>query len=163
MPNICHELIIGAPAEKIYSAITSQDGLSSWWTPGAEARAERGSIVRFAFGPDYFKEMKIEVLKPFSEVIWTCTSGAKEWIGTIISFRLQTVDRGSLLHLHPEMKGQADQWRGENGAVLVFHHDNWKHYTPMFAECNYTWALFLRSLKSLCETGTGRPWPYQHQ
>lgn len=26
MPNIHHELLIGAPAEKIYNAITSQEG-----------------------------------------------------------------------------------------------------------------------------------------
>lgn len=40
---------------------------------------------------------------------------------------------------------------------LVFHHDDWKDYTPMFAECSYTWGQFLRSLNLFCETGKGRP------
>ena len=38
-----------------------------------------------------------------------------------------------------------------------------QEYTNMYAECNYTWGQFLRSLKLLCETGKGRPYPYQHR
>jgi hypothetical protein len=61
------------------------------------------------------------------------------------------------------MSGQLQQQRDINkGTLLIFHHDDWKAYTPMFAECSYTWGQFLRSLKLLCETGKGRPWPKQH-
>ncbi len=99
MPNIRHELIIAASAEKIYDTITNQEGLSAWWTPETKARAESDSIARFAFGPNYFKEMKIVDLKPFKQVKWTCMTGADEWIGTTISFELKPGNKGSLLEV----------------------------------------------------------------
>jgi uncharacterized protein YndB with AHSA1/START domain len=163
MPNIHHALLIGVPVEKVYSAITSQEGLSAWWTPGTKTKAELNSIARFPFGADYFKEMKITELKPFELVKWNCIKGADEWIGTNISFKLLPGDKETLLNSHPEMRGQAEQQQNDKGTLLIFHHDDWKEYTLMFAECSYTWGQFLRSLKLLCETGKGRPWPNQHR
>lgn len=32
MPDIQNVVLIGAPVEKVYNAITTQKGLSSWWT-----------------------------------------------------------------------------------------------------------------------------------
>lgn len=164
MPNIRHELIIAAPAEKIYNALTNQEGLSAWWTPNTNAQPEPGSIARFPFGSGYFKEMKIIALEPSRRVDWLCITGADEWVGTAISFQLYAGDKNALLDAHPEAQGQVEQNMNKGEAtLLVFHHDNWKAYTPMFAECNYTWARFLNSLKQYCETGKGRPWPNQHR
>ena len=164
MPNIHHQLLIGATVEKVYSAMVTREGLSAWWTPDVKAEPEIGGIARFPFGPVYFKEMKITVLKPHDEVKWICIKGAGEWIGTTISFVLHPFHKEIFSHAHPEMNGQAEQQHNIiNATLLVFHHDNWKGYTPMFAECNYTWGQFLRSLKLLCETGKGRPWPNQHR
>jgi uncharacterized protein YndB with AHSA1/START domain len=164
MPNIRHEVLIGAPAEEVYDAITSQQGLAGWWTPDTKARTERDSIARFAFGPDYFKEMKVTELTASEEVKWICIAGADEWRGTTISFKLQPGDRQALLSSHPEAKDQIQQQGNlDKGTLLILSHDNWREYTPMFAECNYTWGQFLRSLKLLCETGKGRPWPQQHR
>lgn len=164
MKSIRHTLLIGAPAEKIYSAITTQEGLAGWWTPETKAKAELNNVARFGFGPDYFKEMKITELKPSGLVKWICITGADEWVGTTISFELQPGDKKNLVNSHPEVQGQIQQQRNfDKGTLLIFHHDDWKEYTPMFAECSYTWAQFLRSLKLLCETGKGKPWPNQHQ
>jgi uncharacterized protein YndB with AHSA1/START domain len=164
MPHIRHELLIGATAEKVYGAITGQEGLSAWWTPDTNAKPERDSVARFAFGSEYFKEMKITELKPSEQVKWICIAGADEWIGTTISFKLQPGDKEGLLNSRPELKDQLQQKSNiNNGTLLIFNHDDWKEYTPMMAECNYTWAQFLRSLKLLCETGKGRPWPNQHR
>jgi len=163
MPNVLHELLIGAPAEKIYSVITTEEGLSAWWTPGSTAKTEVGSVAHIPFGTEYFKEMKIIELKPSELVKWNCIAGVDEWIGTSLSFKLESVDNRTLLNSHPEIGGQLQQQRDfDKGTVLIFHHDDWKAYTPMFAECSYTWGQFLRSLKLLCETGKGRPWPNQH-
>ncbi|SDE05890.1 SRPBCC family protein [Niabella drilacis] len=138
MKSIYHRLLIEASAEKVYSALTTREGLSGWWTPETTAIPEVGSIARFAFGPDYFKEMEIRELKPFSSVQWRCIRAFEDWIGTTLTFELQ-----------PHKKG----------TVLLFHHDGWKEYTPEFASCSYDWALFFRSLRFLCETGKGFPYP----
>jgi uncharacterized protein YndB with AHSA1/START domain len=136
--SICHRLLIEAPVEKVYEAITTQKGLAGWLTPETIAKPEVGSISRFAFGPTYYKEMKIEELKPYSKVKWLCLKADEEWIGTTLNFELE-----------PHRKG----------SILYFHHDGWTAYTPEFAGCSYDWALFFRSLKFHCETGKGFPYP----
>lgn len=138
MKSIYHRLLIQAPAEKVYHALTTQEGLAGWWTPETTAVPEIGSIARFAFGPDYFKEMEVVELNPCSSVKWRCIRAFEDWIGTTLTFELQ-----------PHQKG----------TVLLFHHDGWKEYTPEFASCSFDWALFFRSLKFLCETGKGFPYP----
>lgn len=164
MPNIRHALLIGVPAENVYGASTTQEGLSAWWTSEVNAKLERDSIARFAFGPDYFKEMKITELEPSKHVKWICITGVDEWVGTSISFKLEAGDRESLLQAHPEAEDQIEQQGNrDQQTFLTLSHDDWKGYTPMFAECSYTWGRFLRSLKLLCEAGTGRPWPHQHR
>ena len=136
--SIFHRLLIKTPVEKVYEALTRQEGLAGWWTPDTKAKPELHSVSRFAFGPEYFKEMKVEELKPYSKVKWLCIKGYEEWIGTTVTFELE-----------PHQKG----------ATLFFHHDGWKEYSEGFASCSYDWALFLRSLKFLCETGKGFPYP----
>jgi uncharacterized protein YndB with AHSA1/START domain len=163
MPNIRHELFIGASGQKIYDAITGQKGLSAWWTPDVLAKHDVDSIARFGFGPVYFKEMKIAEVKPGQKVEWECVKGAEEWIGTKIFFELKEGKKEALLNEHSELSDQMNQHKKTNGTILMFRHDNWKEYTPMFAECNYTWGQFLQSLRLFCETGKGKPWPNQHQ
>lgn len=162
MPNIRHNLLIGASAEKVYKAITSEKELSAWWTPNTTAKAEVDSVARFPFGNDYYKEMKITELQQFEQVKWNCIKGDGEWVGTNIFFTLLSSNKKNLLDTNPEVLGQIEQQSSEETTLLVFQHDDWKDYTPMFAECSYTWGQFLRSLKLLCETGKGRPWPNQH-
>ena len=163
MPDIHHAVVIAAPAETIYSAITTTEGLSGWWTPAATTNAEINSVARFPFGDGYFKEMKIVQLEAHQFVKWICQKGDSEWVGTTLTFKLVTGDEKTLLDSHPELAGQIQQQKtAELITVLIFHHENWKEYTLMFAECSYTWGQFLRSLKLFCETGKGRPWPYQH-
>ncbi|HEX6224210.1 MAG TPA: SRPBCC domain-containing protein [Chryseolinea sp.] len=163
MSKIYHELIIGASAEQVYNAIVRQDGLTGWWTPDVTGGMEVNGIVRFGFGPTYFKEMKVAVLKPFQEVKWICLAGANEWIGTTLTFRISSGDKQSLLKSNSEAGDQIQQQSGDYMTLLKLEHDGWKEYSPMFAECNYTWGRFLRSLKLFCETGKGIPWPNQHR
>jgi uncharacterized protein YndB with AHSA1/START domain len=138
LKSICHRLLIGAPAETVYEALSTQKGLAGWWTPDTSAKPEVGSTASFAFGPDLLTEMKIEELRPYSKVKWLCLKAREEWIGTTLHFELE-----------PHAKG----------TILFFHHDGWKACTPEFASCSYVWALFFRSLKFFCETGKGFPYP----
>ncbi|MEQ8362486.1 MAG: SRPBCC domain-containing protein [Cyclobacteriaceae bacterium] len=142
MANIRHQLQVQAPAEAVFVNLTTQNGLAGWWTPDVNAKAEVGSILRFGFGPSYFKEMKVMKLGPEKKVEWKCIVGAEEWIGTTIQFTLEKADAKTIVH---------------------FSHDNWESLTPMFSQCSYDWAMFLRSLKHLCEKGKGFPFPDQHQ
>jgi uncharacterized protein YndB with AHSA1/START domain len=163
MPNIRHELTIGTPARNVYAAITSQQGLSSWWTPDVDTNGAPGSIAIFGFG-GYIKQMRLVKLTPVKCVCWECVKGEDEWVGTSLSFELLAGDREALLRARSEAKDQLGQQVGDGEmTLLMFAQENWRAETPMFAECNYTWGRFLRSLKLYCETGRGWRWPNQHR
>lgn len=162
MPHIHQAVLIAASADEVYKAITSQEGLSLWWTPKATAEARVHSIAHLPFGPNYHKEMKITALESNQLVKWDCIHGVDEWIGTNISFTLIAGEHETFQNQYPEIQGQLEQLKSKSGTLLIFQHNNWRDDTLMFAECSFTWAQFLKSLKLYCETGKGRPWPTQH-
>jgi uncharacterized protein YndB with AHSA1/START domain len=137
VPNIRHFLVITAPAERVYRAVTEQDGLAGWWTPETIAKPEIGHINEFRFGDRYHNKMRISELKPNEKVVWECLQGDKEWVGTNISFDLENKD---------------------SSTILRFAHSGWKNETDFFASCNFNWGYYMQSLKSYCETGRGAPY-----
>lgn len=134
---IHHRLLIEKPVENVYEALTTQKGLAGWWTPETVARPEAGSISKFSFD-SHSIEIKVEALRPYSLVKWSTLQASDEWAGTSMTFELQ-----------PHAKG----------TILIFHHEGWQGYCEHLASCSYDWALFLRSLKFLCEKGKGFPYP----
>lgn len=163
MLHIRQELIIGAGTPAIYEALTSQAGLAAWWTPMVHTDGTAGGFARFGFAGGYFKEMEITTLQPGLMVGWRCRQGAAEWIGTRICFRLHTGGKDRLRQCYPEARDKLEQQQEGPATLLCFAHDDWQAYTPMFAECSYTWGRFLQSLKAYCATGAGVPWPGQHR
>ncbi len=134
--NIRHYLKIDIQPEKVYKAVSEQEGLAGWWTTDTVARPEIEFENEFKFGDLYFNKMKVLVLEPGKHVRWQCVEGDREWIGTYIEFDL-TPDNG--------------------GTILRFAHTGWRDETDFYARCNYNWALYMKSLKDYCETGTGSP------
>ncbi len=45
MPDVLHEVTIAAAPDKVYKALTEQQGLEAWWTTHAIAEAKVGSTV----------------------------------------------------------------------------------------------------------------------
>jgi len=135
MADIRHNVVIKATPEKVYQAVTTQEGLEAWWCKDTTAKPEVGFVNIFIFGK-YYNEMKVTDLVPNKRASWECINSIEEWIGTGISFDLEEKNGNTLLR---------------------FTHGNWKAVTDTFAACNYDWASFMKSLKSYCETGTGQP------
>ena len=135
MASINHKLVIKASPEKIYEAITSQEGLKSWFAKQTEAKPEVGFANTFTFGT-FVNEMKITSLTPNKQVEWHCTKSIEEWVGTNVLFELEsTTDK----------------------TILRFAHADWRAVTDSFASTNYDWGRFLASLKTFCEIGEGKP------
>ena len=136
MASIKHFLIIKAPPEKVYKAITTTEGLKSWWTVDANTDEKVGGIAEFIFGDRYHNKMQIIELVQNKRVEWKCFQGDKEWIATTFEFDIEAKDRDT---------------------VLRYTHGNWKEETDFFASCNYQWGYYMRSLASYCEKGKGTP------
>lgn len=139
MADILHRIIIEASPEKVYRALTEQDGLSAWWTH-AKTQGKVGSTASFLFGPNGEHQVVMEItdLTKNERVAWQCVDGP--WINTgAFQFLIQPDERGS---------------------ALKFSHSGWTEADEFFMHCNSKWGFFLTvSLKNLLETGKGQPHP----
>jgi len=143
MADIIHEVGIEAPVSKVYAALSTVDGVASWWTRETTGESKLGGRMRVRFqsptGAEVGKmEFELAKLEPNSAVRWRFTSGPEEWLGTDVTFDLS-------------QKGE--------GTLILFGHRNWPNAERFMAHCSMKWATFLLSLKQLLETGQGRPAP----
>jgi len=138
MPDIIHRIGISCPVADVYNALTTNEGLSRWWTQDTTGAGEAGSIIQFRFngeGPDF----KVIELLPDALVRWAHSGDMPAaWIGTEVSFELK------------HEKGQT---------YVFFSHAHWKQASEFMGHCSTKWATFLMSLKDSLETGKGRPFP----
>jgi len=138
MPDILHQLTIKASPQQVYAAITTQAGLSSWWTHDTKAEPKVGTVSEFGFlNRKIVFKMRVDVLQPNSCVSWYCLGGDPEWEDTSLSFELTRTPEG-----HTQ--------------IYFLHHD-WKTTSGIFALCNFDWAKYLTSLRDYLETGKGNP------
>src|SRR6185369_13656439 len=139
MATIRHQLLIRADQDKIFEALTTQEGLSNWWTRTCTCKPEVGFENEFRFGEQFLNRMKILDLQKDKRVEWECVEGADEWIGTHVIFDIEEKPDGKIF--------------------LNFQHAGWKDATEFFSNCNFNWGRFLLSLKYLLEKGKGNPFP----
>ena len=135
MADIKMKLTIKTAPGKVYNAISTQEGIASWWCKDTIAKPEIGFTNVFTFGK-IRNEFKVKDLKPGKKVDWKVVNSIDEWIGTDVTFDLEEKD---------------------GNTILRFAHSDWKAETDLYAACTYDWARFMASLKSLCETGVGTP------
>lgn len=136
MPDIIHFFQIKSPAEKVYKAITTKEGIDGWWTEENTADSKVGSIIEFNFGEQYQNRMKVLTLVENKLVEWECLEGDLEWVGTKYKFEI--------------MEEEQSCW-------IRFSHTDWDEQTDFYGMCNYHWGLYMKSLKSFCEAGKGTP------
>jgi uncharacterized protein YndB with AHSA1/START domain len=138
MVDILHRVGIKSQVADVYAALTTAEGLAGWWTTKTEGDGDEvGGVVQFRFGAGGF-DMKVLELDPDKHVVWEVVDGPEEWLGTHVRWDL----------------AQADDY-----AVVLFKHEGWKEPVEFMHHCSTKWAIFLMSLKSLIETGTGNPDP----
>ncbi len=131
MAEMHHEIQIDAPPEKVYEAITTQNGLRSWWTGDSVAEPRVGSIAEFGFYNRMIVfRMRIEELTPGKRAVWACLGDHDEWKGTRLTWEISGKDGKTFLH---------------------FTHGNWRSTSSFFASCNSTWGELMYRLKNYTE------------
>jgi uncharacterized protein YndB with AHSA1/START domain len=143
MANIVHRIGIRAPLKKVYDALSTMEGLSSWWTEDTKGDPSENGKITFTFktksgdtlGAFVMKVVKLEVAK---QVKWKCEVGPEEWIGTDIVFEISEQD---------------------GMTILLFGHRNWREEVEATYHCSMKWAVFLLSLRYFVEKGRGQPSP----
>jgi uncharacterized protein YndB with AHSA1/START domain len=143
MVNIIHRIGIRSAPDKVYKALSTIQGLASWWTKEVEGDEQIGGKIKFTFrdetgGIKGQMAMEVQELNSQKNVRWRCVDGPDEWVGTEVTFDLSQQD---------------DQ------TIIIFGHRNWKEQTDFTAHCSMKWAVFLLSLRDYVESGKGKPSP----
>ncbi len=136
--SIIHRIGIACSPGKVFEALTTDAGLSRWWTTDTTGAGEVGSVIEFRFngmGPDF----EVIELQKDALVRWRHSGETPgDWVGTEVSFQLTNA---------------------ENQTYVLFRHSNWTQRSGFMGHCSTKWAVFLLSLKAALETGAGRPFP----
>ena len=138
MAEIRHRVGIAGTSEAIYRLLTTDEGLSKWWTTDTSGAGEAGSIIHFRFGEDGPRFEVVEQ-EPGKRVRWRHYGNIPEgWMGTEVLFEIEPGDKQSFVN---------------------FSHYNWRQADDFLAHCSTKWGVFMMSLKAAIETGRGQPYP----
>lgn len=138
MVDILHRVgMKGATPQDVYEALTTIEGLASWWTVDTTGEPDVGGLLAFRFPQGGFDMVVLEQ-EPGRTVLWEVVDGPAEWIGTTVRW---------------ELRQEGDY------AIVLFSHQGWQEPVEFMHHCSTKWATFLVSLKQLVETGTGAPAP----
>jgi len=130
MADILHDFPIKAPLDRVFAAVSTPQGLDTWWTKRSAGTPEIGAQYELGFGPEYDWRAKVTRYAPGAEVEFEMTHAGKDWLGTRVGIRLEP--RSDVT------------W-------VRFHHTGWpsvnEHYR---VSCN-CWAMYLRILRRSLE------------
>jgi len=130
--HMLHEIRISATPERVFEAISTRDGLRSWWTPDVEAEPAAGSVAQLGFDDRAVVfHMEVSTLEPPRRMEWRCIGGPGAWPRTRLSFELEPAREGA--------------------TVLRFRHDGWGDTGGEFARCNCTWGALMHRLRDHVE------------
>ena len=137
MPDILHDFPIQAPRERVFAALSTPQGLDTWWTMRSSGKPSAGAEYELWFGPEHDWRARISKCVPGSEFEFTMTRSDEDWNGSKVGFRLET--RGS------------STW-------VTFRHTGWPAANDHFRISSFCWAMYLRILKRSIEHGESVPY-----
>lgn len=148
MAAIYHQVWINTPTAKLYEAISTVEGVGSWWDKANSTETDVGTVLEFSPGAAHGTlKAKVLDLVPGKRVEWEFisthpkSSPASAWTGTRLVFEI-TVRKPLAF----------DITESEQMAVLDFRHSGWDESSEWFGFCNFGWGQALQKLKQLCES-----------
>ena len=138
MSEIITQFDVEAPTESVWKALTTQDGITSWWTTRAEVPAGTGGVVKLSF-PDapMTWDLRIDEAAENERLRWHCVGGPPQWVDTDMVFRLASAPEG--------------------GTRVLFDHVGWKDSEEMVRIVTFGWVQMFVQLKAYAETGDPSP------
>ena len=133
MADICHDFPIRGASAKVFSAISTPDGLNHWWTKTCDGTPREGSEYTLGFGEGYDWRAVVTQCVPNSLFELKMTHADDDWSGSRLSFTL--AGNGESTH-------------------VVFRHSDWPEENEHYRISCYCWAMYLRHLKRYVESGT---------
>jgi uncharacterized protein YndB with AHSA1/START domain len=137
MPDIAMQIEVDAPADALYRALTTTEGIAGWWTDRNNTAGVPGKVDTFEFpGTPLTYRMRVDQAEPGKLLSWHCQAGPPAWDGTDIHWILQP---------------------SGDGTLVVFDHTGWGEIDTMFRIVTLGWAQMIMALKRYAETGEADP------
>jgi uncharacterized protein YndB with AHSA1/START domain len=137
MADILLDFPIKARPDRVFRAVSTPQGLDTWWTKRSAGSAQEGAEYELWFGPDHDWRARVTRFVPESEFELEMVRAHSDWVGTRVAFRLELRD--------------AATW-------VRFSHTGWPSVNDHYRlSCN-CWALYLRILRRSLEHGESVPY-----
>jgi len=137
MSAITHEMVIKANCSTVYQALTSAQGLRSWFTTQVEGSGKPGSSWELKFTDEPSFTWQIVSIKNDRSVNWKCLQGPGNSPGTEAEFNLKATS--------------------DNQCILTIGHRGWIKDDPKFERCIEIWRTLMKHLQQYCETAVAAP------
>jgi len=137
MADILHHFPIKGSLQQVFKAVSTSEGLDSWWTKSSSVTPEHGGEYELNFGLGYDWRALVSRWSPNSDFELTLTESDNDWKGTRLGFHLE----------------------GQDGMTFMsFHHLNWPEPNDHYRTSCFCWAMYLRLLKRYVEFGEVVPY-----
>jgi uncharacterized protein YndB with AHSA1/START domain len=137
MADILHDLPIRASIERVFRAVSTAEGLDTWWTLRATGTPHEGAEYELGFGPGYDWRAKVTRCEPNDAFELEIVDADGDWTRTRVGLRLEPRDDGT--------------W-------VRFSHRGWPSANDHFRVSSNCWALYLRVLRRSLEHGESVPY-----
>ena len=131
--------MIDAPVVRVYEAIATADGISSWWDKQTPKQTERGLVLEHYPGPEHGTvQLRVVELIPNQRIEWECisthpaSSPAFAWTGTHFIFELAE--------------------RSVDSTALDFRQTGYDERSRFFETNSAAWWEVLQNLKRVVES-----------
>ena len=139
MRQIHHVVDVGADRDTVWWALSDPQGLTGWWSTKLETTtASVGARLLWTFEEGFNPVMEITRLDEGAALGWTCVGGHDPWQNATFRFEVAVQDdRRTRLRFWQDYAVELD-----DDAYGIY---------------NFLWGFYLESLRTLCETGAGKP------
>ncbi len=137
MKKIIHTVHVHSDPHHVFNALTTEAGVTGWWTSHASLESGEGGLIRFVFTGDFNPHMRQTALRQDERVEWVCIEGHPNWKDNSFTFDLREQGGETSLQFVQVYAQELDD-------------DTYGTY-------NFNWGYYLNSLKLYCETGEGTP------
>ena len=134
--SLKHEIFISADTETVRAALSTAEGLQGWNTPLVDGSGEIGTVwnLKYSGRPEFSWRIDHDDAE---EILWTCTKGPGDAVGTTVAFSLSATEDGRT-------------------RVRVTH-GGWPHDEANFIKCNTIWGALMDHLREYVESGVADP------
>ena len=150
MATIRHQVMIDAPVAKVYEALSTADGISTWWDKQTPTQTDRGLVLEHNPGPEHgVVKLRVVELVPNKRVEWECISShpksspASAWTGTHFIFEI--VERDNVV----SSGSNPNQLRA---TTLDSCQAGYDERSEFFGSNNLAWGEVLENLKQVVES-----------